>query len=66
VAEEAANCGALFVAGDDVAKHIDGRTTVGSAVIGLVDPVRGRQADAHEKDKAHEVALVMVPSARPQ
>ena len=43
----------LFVADDDVAKHVEDRTAVGSAVVNLVDPVRGRKADADENDKAH-------------
>ena len=43
----------LFVADDHVAKHVEDRTAVGSAVVNLVDPVRGRKADADESDKAH-------------
>jgi hypothetical protein len=53
---EQAKCGHrgdLFVADDDVAKHIDDRTAVDSAIVGVVDPVRSREADTDEKNSAH-------------
>ena len=38
---------------DEVTKHIDDRTAVDSAIVGVLDPVRSREADTDEKNSAH-------------